>query len=84
MNPNQMTKTQKKIFNKILNVWEKRVGKGNVDDKRLVQIIMMADIHGDGKKRIKIDGETHLVPIEDIMLHGIKGTDVLNYPKMLI
>lgn len=78
----KMTFIQMKIFNKILKVWEKRVGKGNVDEIGLIQIIKIADTNGDGKKRIIINGETHLVPIEDIILDGIRGTDVPKYPKV--
>lgn len=33
-------------------------------------------------KRIIINGETYLVPIEDIILDGIRGIDVPNYPKV--
>lgn len=78
----KMTFIQMKIFNKILKVWEEKVGKGNVDEIGIIQIIKIADVHGDGKKRIKVNGETHLVPIEDIVLDGIRGTDVSKYPKV--
>jgi hypothetical protein len=77
-----LTEIQQKIFDKVLEEWEKRVGLGNVDKETLADIIKFADTDGDGKKRIGLFGETHLrlVPIEDIILNGVKGTDLEKYP----
>jgi hypothetical protein len=77
-----MTEIQDKIFRKVKEEWEKRVGKGNVDEKSLKKIIEIADTNGDGKKRIIIEGKTYLVPIEDIILKGISGREVKEkYPE---
>lgn len=71
-----MSDARDKIFRKVKEEWEKRVGIGNVDEKSLKKIIEFADTNGDGKKRIIIDGKTYLVPIEDIFLNGLKGNEV--------
>ena len=71
---------RERIFKKIKKEWEKRVGKGNIDEPSLRRIIIMADTDNNGKKKVTIDGITYLVPIEDIILDGIKGTDIEKYP----
>jgi len=68
------------IFHKVMECWELRVGKGNVDEPMLRHIIRMANTDGDGKKRIICDGKTYLVPIEDIILDGVKGGELSKYP----
>ena len=75
-------KIREQIFRKIKKEWEKRIGKGNVDEIRLRQIIGLADTDGDGKKRVVVNGKTYLVPIEDIILKGLKGNEIENYPSV--
>jgi hypothetical protein len=77
-----MNKIQNEIFRKVKEEWEKRVGKGKVDEKSLKKIIEFADTNGDGKKRVIVDGKTYLVPIEDIILKGISGKEIKEkYPE---
>lgn len=77
-----LTKIQQRIFDKVKQNWEKRVGKGVIDETLLTNIIIIADTQGDGKKRVTVEGKgTYLVPIEDILLIGIKGWDIEKYPK---
>jgi benzoyl-CoA reductase/2-hydroxyglutaryl-CoA dehydratase subunit BcrC/BadD/HgdB len=78
----ELTKLQQKIFDKVKKEWEQRVGKGHVDDNALKDIILFADTNKDGKKRVVSmeTGKTHLVPIEDIILSGLKSNELENYP----
>ena len=78
----QMTLIQTEIFKKVKGEWEKRIGKGNVDEFTLKNIIQIADVHGDGLKRVSLIGkkEVHLIPIEDIILAGLKAVDIKKYP----
>jgi hypothetical protein len=77
-----MNRIQDKIFRKVKEEWEKRVGIGNVDEKMLKNMIEFADANGDGKKRVIIEGKAYLVPIEEIILNGISGKEVKEkYPE---
>ena len=77
----KLTKIQQKIFDKVKKEWEKKIGKGNVDEEVLKKIIKLADTEGDGKKRVSVLGlnKTYLVPIEDIILDGIKAFELDKY-----
>ena len=78
----ELTEKQQEIFEKVKAAWGERVGKGNVDEDGLKRIITIADIDNDGLKRVSLIGsdKVHLVPIEDIILNGLKGTDIDKYP----
>lgn len=76
-----MKKHQKKMFDRVFEAWEKKVGKGNVDNERLKLIIQLADTNGDGKKRIAVCGKVFLVPIDEIILNGITGLQATGYPE---
>lgn len=78
----ELTEKQQGIFEKVKSAWEERVGKGNVDEEGLRRIIIVADTDKDGLKRISLIGsdKVHLVPIEEIILNGLKGTDIDKYP----
>ena len=80
----ELTDVQQDIFNKVKENWEERVGKGNVDEDALRDLITMADKHGDGNKRITVENKgTYLVPIEDIILIGVDAADIeKKYPKI--
>lgn len=71
-----LTEVQRKIYGKVKDNWEKRVGKGNVDEDALRRIIIMADTDGDGKKRVVVEDKMYLVPIEDIILIGVKAGEI--------
>jgi len=76
----ELTSIQKYIFKKCLQrkpEWKNNSG-------TLKEIIKMADIQGDGYKRITVIGKgTYLVPIEDILCFGIKGKEVpLKYRRI--
>ena len=77
-----LTEKQQEIFEKVKAAWEERVGKGNVDEEGLKRIIIVADTDKDGLKRISLIGsdKVHLVPIEEIILNGLEGTDIDKYP----
>jgi len=79
----ELTEIQEGIFEKVKSNWEERVGRGNVDEDVLKTIIVNSDIHGDGKKRVERaeTGELFLVPIEDILLIGLKEEELDKYPK---
>lgn len=76
-----MKEHHKKILDKIVKRWKKMTNKP-IDKKSLLAIIEMADTDGDGKKRVIVNGETYLVPIEDIILDGIKAKEIGKYPKV--
>jgi hypothetical protein len=76
-----MKEHQQKIFDKVLLEWEKRVGRGRVDERMLEEIILLADTNGDGKKRVSVCGKTFLVPIDDIILNGLTGRKATGYPE---
>jgi hypothetical protein len=48
----------------------------------LIKVIRLGNTNGDGYKRICRIGETkmHLVPIEDIILYGVKAQELDKYP----
>lgn len=78
----ELTEKQHEIFKKVKSAWD-RVGEGrNVDDETLKRIIIFADTNNDGFKRVSLIGsdEVHLVPIEDIIIHGLKSSDLDKYP----
>lgn len=76
----ELSDVQQEIFNEVKTEWEKRTGKGNVDEGSLKRIIIMADTDGDGKKRVVVSGKTHLVPISDIILDGLRASEIDKYP----
>lgn len=78
----ELTEKQQGIFEKVKAAWEERVGKGNVDEEGLKRIIIVADTDKDSLKRVSLIGsdKVHLVPIEEIILNGLKGTDIGKYP----
>ena len=78
----ELTEKQQEIFEKVKAAWEERVGKGNVDEEGLKRIIIVADTDKDGLKRVSLMGsdKVHLVPIEAIILNGLKGSDIDKYP----
>jgi len=78
----KIEKVKNKIFKKVKKEWEKRVGKGKVDEDMLKTLIEISFTNDDGKKRIVVGGKTYLVPIEDIFLKGLKGNEVKEkYPE---
>ena len=77
-----LSEIQQQIFDKVKENWVQRVGKGAVDEVVLASIIKLADTEGDGKKRVTVEGKgTYLVPIEDIILVGIKAQEIEKYPR---
>ena len=72
-----LTDVEKKIFDSVVQKHN-----GPVDEAYLKRIIRLANTNGDGYKRICRIGETktHLVPIEDIILYGVKAWELDKYP----
>lgn len=77
----ELTEIEQKIFDKVKAAYEER-GVTALDWNIYKKIIKIANTEGDGFKRISRIGEdkTHLVPIADIMLHGLKATELDKYP----
>lgn len=68
-----LTPIQLRIFTKCLEL----VPKWNKAGDTLKDLIVLSDTEGDGFKRVTIVGKgTYLVPIEDIICKGIKGSEV--------
>jgi hypothetical protein len=76
----ELTDVEKKIFDAVSAEYSRR-GK-LVDDSLLIKVIRLGNTNGDGYKRICRIGETkmHLVPIEDIILYGVKAQELDKYP----
>lgn len=76
----ELTEIEQKIFDKIIAEYHKR----NIVpiEEYLKKIIKLGNTNGDGCKRVSRIGEdkTYLVPIEDIILHGLKATELDKYP----
>lgn len=75
----ELTDVEQKIFDKVVAEYRKR--KITHNEGFLKMIIKMGNVHGDGYKRVIRSGEdkTYLVPIEDIILHGVKATELDKY-----
>lgn len=76
----ELTEIEQKIFDKVMAEYHRR----NIvpDEEYLKKIIKLGNINGDGYKRVSRIGEdkTYLVPIETIILHGLKATELDKYP----
>lgn len=52
-------------------------------EDKLRAMINMFDRHGDGLKRVTVEGKTYLVPIEDVICFGLKAQEVpLKYKEL--
>lgn len=70
---------EKRIFEKCRRAYEER---GLIiDEDWLRNVISLANTDGDGMKRVVFQGATYLVPIEDIILDGLRGCDVPKYQR---
>jgi len=67
-------------FKRLMDGWKERYGDKVTPEftEDWLKRFELFDIRGDCKKPCKsiADGKTYLVPIVDIMLHGMKGTDL--------
>jgi hypothetical protein len=74
------------IYNKIISEWKKKYGEENLDKSQLeaIKYVIFNFPHADGCQRVvRIeDGKTYLVPIQDIILKGLKGTELKKYAKL--
>lgn len=73
----ELTEVEQKIFDIVVAKHD-----GPVDEIRLKKYIKLANVHGDGYKRVSRMGEdkVFLVPIEDFFLYGIKAWELDKYP----
>jgi len=74
-----------KIYKEIENEWIKRYGKQNLDKEKLrVMKVLLKEIpDNDGNKRVTdmVTGKTYLVSIKDIILNGLRGDNLKQYPE---
>jgi len=78
----ELTEIEQKIFDRVMAEYNKR-GITPDDEMYLKAIIRLGNVHGDGYKRVtRMDrpDRTYLVPIEDIILYGIKAEELDKYP----
>lgn len=72
------------IFAKVRTEWVKRFGEKKLNKKtlELVNELIRTLPDEDGLKRVENleTGKVHLVPVEDIILNGLKGDDLYKYP----
>lgn len=82
----ELTEKQQEIFEKAKTAWEERVGKGNVDEEGLKRIIIIADTHNDGLKRISPIGsdKVHLVPMEEERINSLDENEKVLLLKLLM
>jgi hypothetical protein len=71
------------ILSKVIPIWIERYGM--MLDPGKIQAIrntLLMSPHNDGFMRVAVIGEkeTHLVPFEDMILNGLKGSEVKKYP----
>lgn len=76
-----LTDVEQKIFDKVKEAYKER-GVTTLPWDLYKKIIKMANTNGDGYKRVSRIGEdkTHLVPIETIILCGLREQDIDKYP----
>lgn len=75
-----------KIMKTVMAVWEKRHGKDRVDKNKVMILTKSLELspHEDGRLRVTLIEDkktTYLVPMEDVILFGLKAEDVKKYPK---
>jgi hypothetical protein len=77
-----MNDIQQEIFEKVKKEWQHRSGNENINEDFLRSLIIFADTNQDGKKRVisMRTGKTHLVPIERIILDGLKEEELEQFP----
>ena len=77
--------TAEKIYKEIETEWIKRHDKEKLDPEKLRAIKKMLEVipDEDGNKRVTSmeTGKTHLVPIKEIILNGLKGNELNKYPE---
>lgn len=75
----ELTEVEQKIFDKVIAEYNKKGITAN--EEYLKKIIKLGNVDGDGYKRVSRMGEdkTYLVPIEEIILHGLKETELDKY-----
>lgn len=75
----ELTEVEQKIFDKVIAEYHKC--DQIPDEEYLKKIIKLANTNGDGYKRVIRMGEdkTYLVPIEEIILNGLKATELDKY-----
>lgn len=75
------------IMEKIESNWKERIPKEstlNQEHLNNIRILLKQSPHEDGKMPVALmdnPEEVYLIPIEDIILKGIKGKDILKYLK---
>jgi hypothetical protein len=76
-----LTDVEKRIFDAVVKKYYPK----KINEPFLIKILRLANVHGDGYKRIQRIGEDRvfLVPIEDIILHGVKAWELDKYTTEL-
>ena len=82
----KLDRHQFEIYKKVWKVWKQRHKEEYKSEYVKAQnsvllnkIISLADTHGDGFKRVSLmdnPDKVYLVPIEDFILHGLRGEDL--------
>lgn len=75
----KLTELQQKEYDRLVAGWKEKHG-DKVDPKKLELIkehLPMMDTRGDCKKLVTVmGGKTYLVPIVDMMLHGLDASEL--------
>ncbi len=77
----ELTKLEQEIFDKVKEGYAE-TNKTMLNENAFKKMIKMANTEGDGLKRVSRMGkeEVYLVPIEDMILHGLKEEELDKYP----
>jgi len=74
-----------KIYSEIEDEWTKKYGKENLDPEKLraIKEVIKEIPDEDGNKRVTDmeTGKTHLVPVKDIIIKGLHGDCLKEYPE---
>jgi hypothetical protein len=72
----------KEIVDECVEAWKKRGQKIDPGFPDYLMEVLRGSPHDDGLMRVTMIGDkgTRLVPMKDIILHGLQGTDLEKYP----
>jgi len=77
-------KKAEEIWNTVLGEWKKKYHEDSLDPVMLsaIKMLIFNFPHEDGSQRVTDmqTGITHLVPLEEIILNGLHGTDLHKFP----
>ena len=73
------------IMKDVVKIWENTLGKEKIDTEKVKAVteVLRESPHEDGLMPVTStakNGKTHLVPLKDIILKGLRGDELGKYP----